>query len=173
MAQTPSGKPDYLVEAALAHTSAAKVWEALAERERQATAASQALADRDAAANRVPAEGVRAKAKVALVPLAKLAQAAALRLVPPVPKRATPPLAAGAVPQGPLAPGAVRKSSGAPQAEPKAPVQAPGVAAPKKEGRKSSHVRARAPSQYEYETPVYYTSAAEAPEELADAEKKA
>jgi hypothetical protein len=31
----------------------------------------------------------------------------------------------------------------------------------------------RAPSQYEYEIPVYYTSAAEAPEELAAAEKKA
>ena len=43
MAQPSGGKPgpDFLVEAALAHASAAKVWEALAERERLAVAANQ------------------------------------------------------------------------------------------------------------------------------------
>ena len=46
MAQPPSGKPgpDYFLEAALAHSSAAEAWEALAERERLAVAANQALA---------------------------------------------------------------------------------------------------------------------------------
>ena len=158
MALQPSGKPDYLVEAALAHTSAAKVWEALAERERLAIAASQASAGE-----------ARATAKAAGVPAVKLVKATAVRALPPVPKvlalegAAPPPHAAGTAPLEPLAPAAVRKSSLASQAKPKAQVQVPDAAAPKKGGRRSSHVRTQPPSQYDYETSVYYTSESEAP----------
>ena len=87
---------------------------------------------------------------------ARLVGATALHLGPPAPKGALPPLAARAAPLEPFAPGAVCKAALKPRAQPQAPMLAPG-----------------APSQYEYETPVYYTSAAEAPEELAAAEKKA
>ena len=175
MAQPSGGKPgpDFLVEAARAHASAAKVWEALAERERLAAAANQALAEQGVVANLALAEGARAMAKVALPPPARLVKAAAPGPVPPLPLGAPPPLAVGDSPLEPLAPGAVRKASLAPRAKPKAPVQMPGIAAPKKVGRKSSHVRTRAPSEYEYETSVYYTSESEAPKELAVAKKKA
>ena len=175
MAQPPSGKPgpDCLWEAALAHSSAAKTWEALAERERLAVAANQALAERELAANRALVEGERAAAQVALASPARLVKAAALRLGPPAPKGAPPPLAGGVAPPEPLAPGAVCKATLKPRAQPKAPVQAPGVPAPKKVGRRSSHVRTRAPSEYEHDTSVYYTSESETSEELAAAEKKA
>ena len=161
MAQPSGGKPgpDFLVEAALAHASAAKVWEALAERERLAAAANQALAEQGVVANLALAEGARAMAKVALPPPARLVKAAAPGPVPPVPLGAPPPLAVGDSPLEPLAPGAVCKAALKARLQaPKAPVQAqamPAVAAAaaqaekhKKTGRKSSHVRARPPEEY-------------------------
>ena len=134
-------KPDFLWEAALAHKSAALAWDALAQREMAA-----------------------AKAAMARVP----GKAPPLALGPPAPP---PPRALQDKPgpPEPLAPGAVCKATLKARLQaPKAPVQAkamPAVAAAaaqaekhKKTGRKSSHVRARPPEEYSYETSQYYTS---------------
>ena len=156
MEEQPGAKPDYLMEAARAHASAAKVWEALVERDRLLSASSKA------------SEGARAAARAVGGPAARLVKAAALRALPPVPKALAlegvppPPPAAKAPAEEPLAPAAVRKSA-LPQAKPKAPVQAAAAPAPKRTGRKSTRVRTRPPSEYEYETSVYYTSESEEP----------
>ena len=74
MEEQPGAKPDYLMEAARAHASAAKVWEALVERDRLLSASSKA------------SEGARAAARAVGGPAARLVKAAALRALPPVPK---------------------------------------------------------------------------------------
>ena len=153
-------KQDFLWEAALAHRSAALAWDALVQRE---AAAAAAALPRVPGKTRTPALGPPA--------------------LPPPPKALQD---LRGPPEAPV-PGAVGKANlSARLSVPKAPVQAkamPAVAAaaaqanaaqaqpqaqkPKKSGRKSSHVRKRAPSEYDYETSVYYTSESEAPAEPA------